>query len=272
MRRLLIAALMTGVAHSALAADMPFLRGGFSEGVVGPAVVDWQGVYIGGQAGTGRSDMNFTGTTRPMVEKLLANTTIEKEMKVSDWPLMGKESSRGNGVGGFIGYNAQWEDVVVGVELSYMNGKFGGSAVDSMGRSFTTSDGYTNNVTSEALAEMKITDIGTLRLRAGYAYGNFLPYIFGGVALGQANITRAARIHGVSVNASAPPGFQNIPFDVSEVDRKNAHLLYGYAAGLGVDISLYAGLFMRAEWEYIRFTSVIDTNVNTVRAGLGYKF
>ena len=38
------------------------------------------------------------------------------------------------------------------------------------------------------------------------------------------------------------------------------------------DINLIGGLFMRAEWEYIRFTSSIDTNINTVRAGLGYKF
>jgi len=29
---------------------------------------------------------------------------------------------------------------------------------------------------------------------------------------------------------------------------------------------------MRAEWEYLRFTTTVDTNINTVRAGLGYKF
>jgi len=29
---------------------------------------------------------------------------------------------------------------------------------------------------------------------------------------------------------------------------------------------------MRAEWEYIRFAAQVDTNINTVRAGLGYKF
>jgi opacity protein-like surface antigen len=29
---------------------------------------------------------------------------------------------------------------------------------------------------------------------------------------------------------------------------------------------------MRAEWEYLRFTEVVDTSVNTVRVGLGYKF
>ena len=35
-----------------------------------------------------------------------------------------------------------------------------------------------------------------------------------------------------------------------------------------------AGLFMRGEWEYIQFMSVkdIDTTINTVRVGLGYKF
>ncbi len=35
---------------------------------------------------------------------------------------------------------------------------------------------------------------------------------------------------------------------------------------------LYGGLFARAEWEYVRFTGPIDTNINTVRGGLGYKF
>jgi opacity protein-like surface antigen len=50
------------------------------------------------------------------------------------------------------------------------------------------------------------------------------------------------------------------------------HLVYGYTAGLGIDINLIGGLFMRAEWEYIRFTTSVDTSVNTARLGLGYKF
>jgi len=29
---------------------------------------------------------------------------------------------------------------------------------------------------------------------------------------------------------------------------------------------------VRAEWEYMRFTAPVDTTVNTVRAGIGYKF
>jgi len=35
---------------------------------------------------------------------------------------------------------------------------------------------------------------------------------------------------------------------------------------------LVGGLFARAEYEYQRVTSNIETNINTVRVGLGYKF
>jgi opacity protein-like surface antigen len=53
---------------------------------------------------------------------------------------------------------------------------------------------------------------------------------------------------------------------------QHSHLIYGYSAGLGVDMMLYHGLFARAEWEYVRFTTSVDTSINTVRLGLGYKF
>ena len=35
---------------------------------------------------------------------------------------------------------------------------------------------------------------------------------------------------------------------------------------------LVGGLFARLEYEYQRVTSNIDSNINTVRLGLGYKF
>jgi opacity protein-like surface antigen len=35
---------------------------------------------------------------------------------------------------------------------------------------------------------------------------------------------------------------------------------------------LVGGLFARAEYEYQRVTSNIETNINTVRLGVGYKF
>jgi outer membrane immunogenic protein len=274
MRRLLIAAALLGAVQTAQAADMPefpALRGSFPEGLSSTRSV-WEGYYIGAQAGVGQSDMNFTGATRTLAGSLLDGLAMESAGQVSQWPLLGKTSRRGEGWGGFIGYNSQWDDVVIGVEMSYMHGKFGGDATGTMSRSFVDALGYTNGVTYDAAAKMSITDMGTLRARAGYAVGSFLPYMFGGLALGQADIVRSANIYGRAVNVAAAPGFQNIPFNYSKTEGQYSHLIYGYSAGLGVDVNLIGGLFMRAEWEYIRFTSTVDTNINTVRAGVGYKF
>ena len=272
MRRFLLVAVVFGLASGAQAADMPdFLRGSLSDGLT-TSRVNWGGFYLGGQAGYGTSNMNFTGATRSVAARLMSGLEMEQEEQVSSWPIMGKVSTHGEGLGGFAGYNSQWDDVVLGVEFNYMHGKFGGSQTDSMARFFTLSSGYTDSVTYQGTATMAISDMGTLRARAGYAYGSFLPYVFGGVALGQADIIRTAHIYGTQVNPNAAPGFTNVPFDVSATDANNSHLIYGYSGGLGVDMMLCAGLFLRAEWEYVRFTSSVDTSVNTVRVGLGYKF
>jgi len=73
------------------------------------------------------------------------------------------------------------------------------------------------------------------------------------------------------VSATATGPFTLLP-PLSASDVTHNHLIYGYTAGLGIDVNLIAGLFLRAEWEYVRFTTSIDTSINTVRAGLGYKF
>jgi opacity protein-like surface antigen len=54
--------------------------------------------------------------------------------------------------------------------------------------------------------------------------------------------------------------------------RQQTKLVYGYSVGAGIDVMLVGGLFVRAEYEYRRVTSDIESNINTVRAGLGYKF
>ncbi|WP_458757871.1 outer membrane protein [Afipia sp. TerB] len=274
MRRWILAAAMAGAVQGAQAADLPdfpVLRGGLSEGLSRSTVV-WQGYYIGGQVGTGWSNMDFSGSTSDLAAQLLTGTTIESESRVSDWPVLGKRSSSGNGYGGFIGYNGQWEDVVLGVEASYMHGNFGGSDSNSMGRSFTTSDGYTNGVTYQASTQFKITDMGSVRARAGYVIGSFLPYMFGGVSLGLADITKSVTISGRQVNPAATPPFDDIAFALSGASGQSSRFIYGYAAGLGVDMMLWGNLFARAEWEYLKFAGPVDTSVNTIRGGLGYKF
>ena len=74
------------------------------------------------------------------------------------------------------------------------------------------------------------------------------------------------------IGANIPPKPDIGPSTGTLTDNANSHFISGFAGGLGVDVMLCAGLFLRAEWEYLRFTSTVDTSVNTVRAGIGYKF
>lgn len=275
MRRLLLAAAMLGTVSAAHAADMPdlpILRGSFTDGLTRSAV-NWQGSYIGAQAGYGSSDENFNGSTSNMMAALLADTLIESSMGVSQWNLgLGKASQRTTGYGAFVGYNEQWDDVVMGLEASWLHGRFGGMSSASERRVSATalSDGNFHDVTATSTSSISISDIGTFRGRAAYAWGCFLPYMFGGLALGNADIVRTAYVQD-RVSATQLGTYTPLS-PLSSTDAQHNHLIYGYTAGLGVDVNLVGGLFMRAEYEYIRFTSQVDTSINTVRAGLGYKF
>ncbi|NYG43736.1 opacity protein-like surface antigen [Bradyrhizobium sp. IAR9] len=275
MRGLLLAAAMLGTVSAAHAADMPdlpILRGSFTDGLTRSSV-NWQGSYIGAQAGYGSSDENFNGSTSNMMAALLADTLIESSMGVSQWNLgLGKASQRTTGYGAFVGYNAQWDDVVLGLEVSWLHGRFGGSSSASERRVSPTalSDGNFHDVTATSTSSISISDIGTFRGRAAYAWGCFLPYMFAGLALGSADIVRTVSVQD-RVSATQLGVYTPLA-PLTSTDAQHNHLIYGYTAGLGVDVNLVGGLFMRAEYEYIRFTSQVDTSINTVRAGLGYKF
>jgi opacity protein-like surface antigen len=272
MRRLLLAVAIWGAMSAARAADLPdipILRG--TQGLTS-AKVNWQGFYAGGQGGYGSSDESFGGSTSDMVAALVQNLVIE-QMGVSQWNLgLGKVSTRSAAYGGFTGYNSQWDDVILGVEASYLHGSFGGSTSASQGGTSTAplSDGQFHSVFATSSASIAISDMATFRGRAGYAWGCFLPYVFGGFALGKADINRSVRIQDSAGPTEFGPFTNFAPLIAN--DGTSNHMVYGYSAGLGVDISLIGGLFMRAEWEYVRFTDNIEVNVNTVRAGLGYKF
>ncbi|MBN8977696.1 MAG: porin family protein [Rhizobiales bacterium] len=272
MRKLLVAGMMLGAVQGAQAADLPILRGAVPDSY-GPRVVNWEGFYVGGQASYGTADMNFVNSNRSLMKNLLNNTDIESQYSVSQWPLLGKSSQSNSGVGGFAGYNMQWEDTILGVELNYVHGKFNGQSGDWQSRYYESSD-YRTTVTVGQTAAMQISDYGSFRARAGYAAGSLLPYMFGGVALGQADIQRSAGVNVdyTYIGSNNPPPPARPGFSDSRSADLKSHFVFGYSAGLGIDMMLVQNLFLRAEWEYLRFTSPVDVSINTVRAGLGYKF
>src|ERR1700750_1211361 len=113
MRRFLLAAVILGTATAAPAADMPdFLRGSLVPAVA--ARPNWQGVYVGAQASYGAADMDFTNSGQDLLKKLLNTVDGEDKFNISNWPLQTKTNIHNSGFGGFVGYNAQWTDVVAG--------------------------------------------------------------------------------------------------------------------------------------------------------------
>jgi outer membrane immunogenic protein len=271
MRRFLLAAVMCGMtagAHAADLSDLPILRGGITDGLSNTSV-NWAGVYVGGSVSRGGADMDFTNSTKDLLTKLVNNSAADTTFNISNWPLLGTAHASNTAYGAFAGYNLQWTDALLGVELNYSHGVFPTSSTGSQTRTSTDSNNVTTVITAISSASMRVTDFGSLRVRGGYAVGSFLPYGFVGVGLGQADINRRVELD-VRYDAPGLPSAYAAPLIVA--DNANSHLVTGFAAGLGFDWMLCAGLFMRAEWEYIRYTAIVDTSINTVRAGLGYKF
>lgn len=254
MRRFLLVAMVCGAVTGAQAADMPdlpFLRGSMTEGL-STARTNWDGFYVGGQVSYG----SVTSKVAPGANADLQATFISPPGVNYLWvPLPNAHDSR-TGFGGYFGYNSQWEDVVLGVEGNYIHDGFR-SASNSVGIRYNP-DLSVNSITNSN-AVVKLSDFGSLRIRGGYVMGCFLPYAFAGTGFGSQTVDR-------TVSASPAP---LLPATTAASKTK---LVYGYSVGAGVDVMLVAGLFMRAEYEYRRVTSDIESNINTVRLGLGYKF
>jgi outer membrane immunogenic protein len=272
MRRFFLAAVMVGAVSAAHAADLPILRGGYTD-PLSSTTVNWQGFYVGAQGGYGSSDTNLSGSNADLAATALGSSIIATQMGIAGLNLpFDKQSARAPGYGAFGGYNWQWTDAVLGFEVSYLHGSFGDKSVlsQTVASPSKLSDNLFHLVTVTSSSSIAISDMATVRGRAAYAFGCFLPYAFAGFAFGNADTSRTYNAQD-SVGAVYLGSY--IPSQSFHASNDaNAHLLYGYTGGLGVDVNLMAGLFLRAEWEYVRFTSTLDTNINTVKAGLGYKF
>ncbi|MCC6888313.1 MAG: outer membrane beta-barrel protein [Hyphomicrobiales bacterium] len=256
--------------------DMPTLRGSSPFIPEAPRYTRWAGFYAGGQLGYTSSEMNFAGATEDLIAYLLRATALENEQRPSEWGVLGKVSPSGTSFGIFAGYNSQWSDVIVGIDLHYNRSDFFSVApVSPISRS-VTAGGNSYAVTIDGSASMRITDYGAARLRGGWIVGNFLPYATVGVAVGRADITRSARVSGTeTVPCSPDPCTPTVtPFDFSTSEAKNAHFIYGWSAGGGLDVMLMPNLFVRGDFEYISFAKALGIKAETVtaRVGAGLRF
>jgi opacity protein-like surface antigen len=273
MRWLMCALIVAGSVQGATAADLsdlPILRGStYDSG----APARWDGFYAGAQAGFATSGTDFSNSTSSLVAFILRNTTIENENHVSDWTTLGKVDTSGPSWGGFIGYQMQWDEAVMGFEANYNRTSLSAAASDTMRRTFATTDGYSNDVQVTGTSSIHITDYATARFRAGWATGNYMPYMFVGAAIGRADTSQTARViaSGFDTTGSGNPPYST---DQTKTSTRVGAFAYGWTAGLGVEYALMQRFFVRGEYEYVAFGAFNDlnTHIQTVRGAVGVKF
>ena len=284
----LLALAWTGTAT----AQVPVLRGSDTYQVASPRYRDWSGFYVGGQVGYSSAKFDFSNGVKSLMQYAVRNSILENH--ILDWAVLPNKAINNFGFGGFVGYNWQWENAVVGVELNYNRVSLKQSATDTISRSFTDNSNapadhtYTYNITVDGTSSIHITDVATARGRVGGVMGSFMPYGFAGVAIGRANISRSVDITGTLDDTySAFCGLDGIgnPLYCDTTDTYNLIIpsqsisqkgvfAYGFTAGLGLDYAVSQNLFVRAEWEYLQFAPIrnISISASTGRVGLGLQF
>src|SRR5262249_59405953 len=103
---------------------------------------------------------------------------------------IGGKDNRDPSYGGFIGYNSQWENVVLGIEANYNHTSFAAVRPGSLNLNISPGNGLIYHTTVDGGVSLQLTDYGTLRGRAGYAMGSFMPYLMAGAAFGRVEINR----------------------------------------------------------------------------------
>ena len=207
---------MTGVAN---AADMrrPQAMPVKAEPVYMAPVYNWTGLYAGINAGYGwgRSDWNnAAGST-------------------------GRFDIDGGVVGGTLGYNWQAGQTVFGLE-----GDMAWSGIKG-----STSAG----ICALGSCETRNNWLGTVRGRIGYSFDRVMPFVTGGLAVGD-------------IKSSA--------FGISETRTKA-----GWTLGGGVEVALAGPWTAKAEYLYVdlgngSYPGATDTKfrTNLVRGGVNYRF
>jgi outer membrane immunogenic protein len=288
MRRLLLATVMFGAVSAAQGADLPdFLRGGYSPQV---ATRNWDGWYAGGQVEYSSASSDFSQSVVGLTNFIFRASVLEQP--VSQFNLLPQATTQGTGFGAFVGRNYQWDEVVLGVEANYnylnslttlVTGSNALNIVNPKGDVLPPNVTRTWGVKLTGSAAAQIKDAITFRGRAGWATGNFLPYAFAGLAVGRMDVSRGVTsvvtrrddttdpITGVTTTG---PTLSIPSQSLTQMEERANAFVAGWTAGLGTEYLLWGNIFMRGEWEYVKFVAVKNTSVqtNSLRAGIGYKF
>jgi outer membrane immunogenic protein len=280
MRSVVCALALLTLPTSAFAGDFDILRGTVP-------TYRWAGFYAGGNFGYSAANVDFGQAAGPDIANMLRNSAIEQDQQISQWPLLGGDSNpQSMNFGGFAGYNTEWENAVLGLEVDYSRISLRASSSGALlNQGFTDSTNlpaghhYVYNLSASGQSSFSMTDVASLRARFGWETGNLLPYAFAGFALSRASVSNSATVSYTAIDnpdSEIPPLAPLSPLAFGPTTQTTAQtsFVYGVDAGVGVDFAVTSHVFVRGELEYIYFAPVdgIRLSISSARAGVGYKF
>lgn len=265
------AALVAGfLSTGASAVDLGPLRGGYGSGGLEP-IVRWQGGYFAGYAGTASARFDGSGAVGDIIARELRNTNIENEMGVSSWLDPDIPDAEETVYGVLAGYNFQFGETILGIEADATIGRLNSAGSDQMARSRRLTSGYFAQVDASGTNGAEVESWATLRARAGYTLGAFLPFVTAGVAIGQYETTSTARVITSETDNAPNP---DLSFDSGVQSRTASGVAFGVAGGVGLDVALTQNVFLRGEWQHVFFPDAngVEVGINTWRGAAGVKF
>jgi outer membrane immunogenic protein len=218
------------------AADLPQQQAAPFAPAPVPLAYNWSGMYVGAHAGYGWGDFDFRN---PAVTVAVPGLTLPGGGLTAGLPL--ERTFEGDGIlgGAQVGVNAQWGNLVVGIEGDVSWVDIHGS-VRSTGGPFTIPSigpiPTVGPITTVEGASAELDYLATVRGRLGFAFNNILVYGTGGLAFGRVEST-------ADVTASLGPEFLALAASGGET-----HI--GWTAGAGVEAMLTPNLSAKLEYLY----------------------
>ena len=249
MRWVICALVVLLAPAGARAGDFDVLRGAQPVGYA--SYTRWSGFYGGAMIGQEFDAADFRNVGASEITAISGLDAGFDGIPISSFPRLSSLNTETPSYSGFIGYNYQFEAAVVGFELTFTKTSFNAGINDLESHTYFQNANNTlylatYNVTTSASA--KVEDYGTARGRLGWAFGNFLPYGFGGVSISQINAMKSVNVNYCGQEApytcanpppaSNPPPPAPIGGNWTLSNQTNGKWYFGYVAGLGLDYAL----------------------------------
>jgi outer membrane immunogenic protein len=334
MRLLVRGLLLACAASPAFAGDIDnsWLRGSSGFPADPPPFQRWSGFYGGGQVSADFHGISFNDDGNSTLSNFRSGDAVLGAVPMNSLLPLGSLSTRGLSYGGFVGYNYQLDDVVLGFELNFNQANSTSSASQSqtatpgqLANGTITQNGLTTTtncatcygppvgtpgfatatssvlyipgaVTESNTVTATLQNYGEARIRGGWAFGDFLPYVTVGLSVARIDSTETVYAHYVgtgvtTTTTSTVPNPQTTPASAPYItvstpvagpvnrtyvagETTSGKYSFGFAAGVGLDYALSRNVFVRGEVEYLQFSTPnnISLNTATARVGAGLKF